>query len=116
MACLSLDEKGHIKEANRSAASLFGMRQEHLMNLPLINFLDWPDRPAFRDFLKSITPDCRHHIEIRLLFGSTPNTWVYIEGTLEPHPHDNDAELRLALIDMTDRKKEEQRKIEGGLL
>ena len=31
---------------------MFGMRQEHLMNLPLVNFLDWSDRPAFVDFLK----------------------------------------------------------------
>ena len=112
MACVSLDEKGRIKEANRSAALLFGMRQEHLINLPLANFLDWGDRPAFADFLKSITPDTPQHIELRLLFGNNPNTWVHIEGTLEPDPQGQAAELRLALIDMTERKKQEQRLIE----
>jgi len=112
MACLSLDERGRIMEANRSAASLFGMRQEHLINLPLVNFLDWGDRPVFTDFLKSITLQTTQHIEMRLLFGSNPNTWVHIEGTLQPHPHDESAELRLALIDITERKSEEQRMTE----
>jgi len=109
MACVSLDEKGRIKEANRSAALMFGMRQEHLINLPLVNFLDWGDRPAFTEFLKSIAPDAPQHIEMRLLFGSNPNTWVHIEGTLEIDPQDKAAELRLALIDMTARKIQEQR-------
>ena len=112
MACLCLDEQGRIKEANRAAASMFGMRQEHLMNLPLVNFLDWSDRPAFVDFLKSVSPDTGQRIEIRLLFGSNPNAWVQIEGTLEPHRHSQAAELCLALLDITEQKKQERRKIE----
>jgi len=109
MACVSLDEKGRIKEANRSAALMFGLRQEHLINLPLVNFLDWGDRPAFMEFLKSITSETPHRIEMRLLFGNNPNTWVHVVGTLGIDPQDRFAELRLALIDITERKKQEQR-------
>lgn len=95
---------------------MFGMRQEHLINLPLVNFLDWADRPAFAEFLKSITPGAPVQIEIRLLFGSRPDTWVDIEAALKPYPQDESAELYLALIDITEHKKQAQRLIEEARL
>lgn len=112
MACLSLDQHGRIMEANLSSAHMFGMRQEHLINLPLVNFLDWADRPAFSEFLKSIAPGARRRIETRLLFGSRPDTWVRIEGARGAYQQGRDTPLHLALMDITEHKRQAQRLIE----
>ena len=51
---LVTDAAGIIQEANRAAASLLGVRQDHLVGKPLAMFVQEKNRQAFRRFLSQL--------------------------------------------------------------
>ncbi len=103
-AYISVGTDGRIERANRSAADFFGRSQKELLGQPAADlFADTPDgRVIFQRFLTG-EESCDEEVEMRRTDGSS--AW----GSLSMRPiHDAKGKIaarRLAIVDITERRK-----------
>ena len=103
---LTLDRKGRIKGANLMAASLLGIGRSRLLQNALLAYLLKEDWLVFQAFLKRTieTPEGQT-CEVRVKRKTGDPLWVSVRGERVHGPHGELQEIRLALLDITDRKR-----------
>lgn len=104
--CLfTLDVKGLIKEVNLAGAALLGVDRRFLMNHLFHMFVSREDRPSFDLFFnRAFEVDTRQKCELKLRKDKGPEIYVQIEGIAGGKGTENGLMLRIAVIDITERK------------
>jgi len=99
---------GTIRLVNLTGASLVGLGRAELTGRRFQKLLTGADRTAFNDFLQRVfATQTRQAQEIRLLRKDQPRLHVQIEARLSP----NGGSCRLAMLDITERKRAEEKLI-----
>jgi PAS domain S-box-containing protein len=110
---LLVDKGGRIVDANLEAAGLLGQHRDALLEKPLSPLIEAEDRPAFTAFLRLVhSTTTKHAREFRLLRGEE-KIHVLVEAMNARSADDteigeNEPECRLAIVDVTERKKAEE--------
>jgi PAS domain S-box-containing protein len=108
----TVDEKGVIHRANLPAAALLGASRQEVTGVRLSSFVRPDERSAFAAFVKgAFSASTPTTIEVRLTRGK----WraEYVQLVASPGAAGRDlghagAQARIALIDITDRKRAEE--------
>lgn len=102
----SLDMQGLIQEVNLMGAKLLGIERRNLMNRHFRLFVAPKDRPYFDEFCKSaFETSIKQMCELNLLRDGEPNIYARIDGVAAEDSPLNGRQCRIAVIDMTERKK-----------
>jgi len=105
----SLDEQGQIMEANLTGATLLGMERSCLNNRRFQLFVAPQSRPAFNAFLQKIFSGREKHVcEASLLNAGRTPFWASLEARSAITFTDARKWCRLAVIDITARKRTEE--------
>ena len=101
----SLTQDGTIKRINLTGARLLGSERGKLINHRFAQFVANEDRLRFSNFLQKVfsTGQGQKSCEILLQADDSAAHWAQIEATLP----DKGSECKLAVIDITDRKRAE---------
>ncbi len=108
---LTLSEKGLILEANLRAAALLGIPSETLVKRPLGRFVHPDDADAYYHCMRLLWQTGRPQMcEVRLApRGAVPPiTWVQLEAVQAQDDEQQAAVCRVALVDLTERKRVEE--------
>jgi PAS domain S-box-containing protein len=105
----SLDEQGLIVEVNLTGATLLGVERSRLINRRLSQFVAPPSRPVFLAFLERVfagpgTQTC----EAFLLNKNGTSSWVDFQATLAASLRSERKWCRVAVSDITVRKRAEE--------
>jgi PAS domain S-box-containing protein/putative nucleotidyltransferase with HDIG domain len=101
---LALDRNGTIRDVNLSGASLLGMERSRLIGRQFGQFVVDEARPVFSEFLgKVLASQDKESCEVTLKREGIFPLFVQIEAITRA----SGQECRLALIDITDRKRAE---------
>jgi PAS domain S-box-containing protein len=107
---LTISDKGQIIEANLTAAELFGVTRGHLLKKSLASLVAKEDQNCYyhyhKDLLKqggSSSCELRMHKKDKTLF------YVQIKAAVNPGLDGSGNQVRAALLDITQRKQQEQR-------
>ena len=104
----TLDEKGLILKANLAGSTLFGEERRHLINKPLRAFIANESRAVFEDFRKTLLKTLTKQLcEVKLLGKASPAAHVLIEGIVPEDRRESEKQCRIAIIDISDRKRAE---------
>lgn len=108
VAYLSLTPLGQITAANRTAADWLGGEGGDLIGQSLLGFLASSDVDPFRAYLDDLFR-AGAPLSLEVCLGSTSGGWweVIVDGTLGHAPADDGWEVRVALTDITIRKRAE---------
>ena len=105
---LTLDGHGKIVEANLRAETLLGVTRKGLIRQPLSWFIAAADGDIFHRYLREVLKTgTRQTCEVQLRGETGASHWVYLESFVvrgEPSPITH---WRVALLDITDRKRAE---------
>lgn len=102
---LTIDREGLIQAANLSGAGLLGIERSRLAGRHFGHFVSEEDRPAFNAFLgKVFSSQAKKVCEVALLNEEKQQLIVQIEAVATASLQN----CRLALIDITERKRAEQ--------
>ncbi|MDN5942780.1 MAG: PAS domain S-box protein, partial [Nitrospira sp.] len=108
IAHLTLDTSGTIVEANLRAATLLGPNRRELIGQPLACFVEPEDQAIFQRHCQDVVKTgTRHTCEVRLRNETGPLCYIYLESLAvhgEPGPITH---WRTALLDISERKREE---------
>lgn len=103
---LTLDPKGAISEANLAAASLLGVDRSALIHRRFESFVSRADRPGFDAFLKAVfESQTKQLCEVSLPRDGKRPLHLRMEGTAAV------LECRVALTDITERKRAEEERL-----
>jgi PAS domain S-box-containing protein len=106
---LTLDTQGLIKEVNLAAAELMGVNRRDLLHQAFHRFLATESRPIFYQFVRRLSKDRgRPTCELRLIPKAGVPLDVHLAGNAIPESNGRATLCRVALIDVTARKKTEQ--------
>ncbi len=107
---ITFNEKGVIKDINLTGTEMLQMERSHLINLSLINFVDKNEHKKFYDHFKKCTED-KKKISTELTLKLASKNVIQVELKTIPAPDYINKKLifRSALIDITDRKKSEEK-------
>ena len=106
---LTLDEKGVITEANFRGAGLLGIERGLLPKTPFHLFIMPEDRERFRECQrKAFQIPGKQSCEFRVKRTAADPVWVSAEGLAMEGPDGKLTGMRLALSDITDRKRAEE--------
>jgi len=106
LALFTLDKDGFIRDVNLAGVELLGIYRSNLLNNRFELFVTLKDRPTLDAFCHEIYfTGIKQKCELCLLKSTGEQIRVYIEGTATEKPA---VEYRLAVIDITDRKKAEE--------
>jgi len=106
---LTLDRSGKILEANLAAASFLGMERAVLRSSNFKVFLRRHSMQTFQEFIDLIlATGARQNCELKLIHKRDRSVNVIAEGTLAVSPHSGEKEFRLALTDITERRRMEE--------
>ena len=106
---LTLDEKGVITEANFRGAGLLGIERRLLPKTPFHLFIMPEDRERFRECQrKAFQIPGKQSCEFRVKRTAADPVWVSAEGLAMEGPDGKLTGMRLALSDITDRKRAEE--------
>ncbi len=109
VAYFTLDKEVRIIEANLPGASLLGIEREGLLKASFFHFIMPEDRDLFMKFWrKFIENPGRHSCELRLNSKASGPLWVGLEGMVVYDPDGKFAGVRLASIDITERREAER--------
>ncbi|HYS44688.1 MAG TPA: ATP-binding protein [Geobacteraceae bacterium] len=101
----TLDRDGTIRAANLTGSSLLGVERSRLIGRRFGHFVADEARPAFAAFLeKAFTSATKEACEVALLNEEKSALFVQIEGVAAA----SGQECRIALIDVTERKRAAQ--------
>ncbi len=110
----TLNTQGQTLEANLAGATLFGMERGSLMSKRFMHFVAPEDRPLFDDFCKlAFENPTKQTCELTLLRGKMPTVYARIEGIATENHLLNIKQIRIAIIDITDRKAAEEALMEA---
>ena len=105
----SLDKMGIIQEANLTGANLLGVERERLLKTPFSLFVMSEDRDVFRECQrKAAQVPGRQSCELRLNRKAGDPLWVGLENVAVEAPDGKLTGMRLALSDITERKRSEE--------
>ncbi len=106
---LTLNEKEVILEANLTGAALLGVERKLLLKTPFSLFLMPEDRDLFRDCQRKVFQiRGRQSCEVRLKRKKEDPLWVNLECVAVEDLHGKTTGVRLALSDITERKRSEE--------
>ena len=101
----TLDRDGMIRQANLTGARLFRVKRAQLVKSCFRRFISEADQPAFHTFLTKVFQSPSKQIfDAALLREETGPLWVCIEAEAS----EDRQECRVAVMDITDRKKREE--------
>ena len=105
---LTLNEKGLILKANLAGAALLGVERSKLIKKPLRTFIANESWAVFEDFRRTLFRTLTKQLcEVKLLGKGSLSAHALIEGiVLEDRP-ESERQCRIAIIDITDRKRAE---------
>lgn len=102
---VTLNPEGVIVQANLTAASMIGKPRSDLIGRPLSSWIEPASRPGFREFLKKVfLSGGTETFEAKISLPDQAAREVQMEARLSPAA----SECRLALIDVTARRKAEE--------
>jgi PAS domain S-box-containing protein len=102
----TLGALGQIIEANLAGAALLGMDRCSLVNKHFRKFVAQADRAAFDDFCKSVFENSANQIcELVLLKSKGASFYARIEGIAIEDRMLNEKQCRIAVIDITERRR-----------
>jgi PAS domain S-box-containing protein len=107
----TLDARGIILEVNLVGAKLLGMARRDLNHHPFGMFVAMKDLSIFNDFLKkAFETGVKQTCELKLNGKNGPEVYARIEGTVfkDDDRQMNSWDLRIAVIDITERKRAEE--------
>jgi PAS domain S-box-containing protein len=105
----TLDAKGLIQEVNLAGAALLGVERRYLLHKHFWWFVAPKDQPSFRDFCKkAFGTFVKQTCELNLIRDKVPAVYVRIEGTVIEDCLQNERLCRIAVLDITERKKAEE--------
>ncbi|VVB64713.1 PAS domain protein [uncultured archaeon] len=106
----SFDQQGLIQEANLAGAALLGIERRNLMNRPFYRFVVPKDRNSFDEFCKTaFETSTKQTCDLSLLRDGEPTNYARIEGIAADDDSPNGRQCRIAVIDITERKKAEEK-------
>jgi diguanylate cyclase (GGDEF)-like protein/PAS domain S-box-containing protein len=107
---LTLDKNGLILEINLSGAGLLGVDRQHLINKPFFVFVVEDDRDTFRAHIReTLKRETRQTGEIRIRGRDGSVLSVQLQSIAGEGPEGNSTSCRTAAIDITERKRMEER-------
>jgi two-component system, cell cycle sensor histidine kinase and response regulator CckA len=102
----TLDRDGTIRQANLTGSGLLGVDRSHLMNRNFQLFVAENSRPVFQAFAaKVFTSHSRETCEAMLLREGKPPFYARIEAVSS----DSGQECRAVVVDITERKRSEEK-------
>jgi PAS domain S-box-containing protein len=105
----TLDEQGQILEANLAGATLLGLARGSLINNSFRQFVAPKYRQSFDDFCKSaFETSTKQTCELRLIGNDGSTICVDVDGIANEDKLLNRKQLRIDVIDITDRKHAEE--------
>ncbi len=105
----TLDKNAGIIEANLTGANLLGFERTRLFKSLFIHFIMPEERDLFMKFWRKFDENPgRQSCELRLKTEASGPLWVGLEGTVVYAPDGKFTGVRLALIDITERREAER--------
>ena len=105
----TLNKKGQIVEVNLTGASLLGVERARLLKTPFSSFIMPEDQDFFWRFRRtSLGNPGRQSCELRLNRRASGPLWVALESMSIEAPDGNLIGIRLALMDVMERKRSEE--------
>ncbi|MFB3765744.1 MAG: ATP-binding protein [Methanotrichaceae archaeon] len=105
----TLDESREILEVNVAGAELLGMKKDSLLSRRFELFIAVADRQSFITFCKSaFETSARQTCELSLLRDEAPAIYACIEGMATGVRTPDRRQLRIAVMDITERKRAEE--------
>jgi PAS domain S-box-containing protein len=106
----TLDEKGIVVEANLTLARLMGVERVSLLKKPFQALLFAEDKNAFSTFFQRITSwDAKQTLEVRFAKKDSSYFHAQVEGIGFSDAAGDTQQFLLAILDVTDRKRLEER-------
>lgn len=116
---LTLDEKGIIRKSNLTAAMIFGVDCDKLIDTHLSRFVDPGSQDALFSHLRRLSPDSGFDtVELKVKPVSPgPDMFIKLQSMWQAEKADAKAEIRTALLDITARiqAEHELRVLKGEL-
>jgi PAS domain S-box-containing protein len=104
----TISEKGLIKEANLTAATLLGVTRDALVRQPFTKFIIKEDEDIYYRYRKSLFEAGAPHVcELRMVKKDAAPFWARLEATREQDA-DGAALCRVVVSDITERKRVEE--------
>ena len=102
-------EKGLIQEVNLPGATLLGMERRSLLNQPLTRFIVPEDQDLFyRHQRQAFSTQTRQMCELRMQKKNGASFYAQLESVVTSDSRYYPHALRVAVIDITERKQREQ--------
>ncbi len=106
----TLDKIGTIQEVNLAGAKLLGVNRSYLPTKSFGLFVATHDLPFLDIFSKkAFTTHVKQSCELKLIRSDRTSAYVRIEGTAAEDSSLNQGQLRIAVIDITERKIAEEK-------
>ena len=104
----AFDAQGLIQEVNLAGAALLGVERRNLINRRFQLFIAPKGRSCFDDFCKSaFETSTKQTCELNLLRDGKPIVYARVEGIATEEDSLNSRQCRIAVIDITERKRME---------
>ncbi len=105
----TVDTFGQILEANLTGAALLGMERHLLLKKRFEQFVAPGDRPSLEHLCQqAFRTGVKQSCELKLITSEGSEVYVRIEGTVTNDSLLNDRTFRLAVVDITARKRAEK--------
>ena len=105
----TIDVHGLIQELNLAGAALLGKERSKLLHVPFWLFVVPKYRSSFDDFCRKAFETCvKQTCELELIGTEGVAIYVRIEGTVAEDLPQSERMCRIAVIDITERKKAEE--------
>jgi PAS domain S-box-containing protein len=106
---VTLDAKGHIVEINLTGAELLDKERSYLINQPFSSFLHSEDIAQFFRYLHNVmVSDSKCETELRIKKGPKNYRYCHVDSIAIPDMQGKDKVCRSAIIDISERKHNEQ--------
>ena len=105
----TIDVQGLVQELNLSGAAHLGKERSKLLHMPFWRFVVPKYRPTFDDFCKKAFDTCtKQTCELELIVTEGDAAYVRIEGIVAEDLPQSKGMCRIAVIDITERKRAEE--------
>lgn len=105
----SVDNQGLISEVNLTGATMLGTDRYELIRQPFAHFVDRADQDAYYFYQRAIfSSRTSQTCDIRLVGQNPVNFYARLEGIAVQSSDDTAESMRLAIIDITQRKVAEE--------
>lgn len=106
---LTLDRRGKVLEANLAAASYLGVERGILRSSNFKTYLRRHSLNQFQEFMELVlATGTRQCCEVKLIHKRDRSVTAIVEGTAATSPDSGEREIRIALTDITERRRMEE--------